>query len=461
MDNLQQLLDEWQALQPLKPEDEKRFDRKFRLEFNYNSNHLEGNTLTYGQTKLLFMFGETSGSASLKDYEEMKAHNVGLEMMKQEAMDKERPLTEQFIRELNKTILVQDSWKDAKTPTGTKTRMEIKVGVYKSRPNSVITATGEEFHYALPEETPAFMTDLVDWYNAEAAKGVLSPVELAALLHYRYIRIHPFEDGNGRIVRLLVNYILFRNGYPMIVIHTEDKQNYLRVLHQCDVAVGLTPSDGANASLDKIRPFVGYLNDCAERALRIGIKAAKGENIEEEDDFEKELAVLQRQIRKEEVKNDSPKFSVEMVLDVLEKVYKPFVKKLEEAVAPSEVFFMSVRKYDWISKGLDLIADGMIQTSSVSKETLDDPKTQEILGNAHAFVFRIDLSEPKREYNMESIAVRIDGRIFLEETYYTFASDPDKLYPYATYPSLEDIARMIQSIKAGILLSIRKAAKAE
>ncbi|WP_456088456.1 Fic family protein [Parabacteroides sp.] len=461
MDNLQQLLDEWQALQPLKPEDEKRLDRKFRLEFNYNSNHLEGNTLTYGQTKLLFMFGETSGSASLKDYEEMKAHNVGLEMMKQEAMDKERPLTEQFIRELNKTILVQDYWKDAKTPTGTKTRMEIKVGVYKSRPNSVITATGEEFHYALPEETPAFMTDLVDWYNAEAAKGVLSPVELAALLHYRYIRIHPFEDGNGRIARLLVNYILFRNGYPMIVIHTEDKQNYLRVLHQCDVAVGLTPSDGANASLDKIRPFVGYLNDCAERALRIGIKAAKGENIEEEDDFEKELAVLQRQIRKEEVKNDSPKFSVEMVLDVLEKVYKPFVKKLEEAVAPSEVFFMSVRKYDWISKGLDLIADGMMQTSSVSKETLDDPKIQEILGNAHAFVFRIDLSEPKREYNMESIAVRIDGRIFLEETYYTFASDPDKLYPYATYPSLEDIARMIQSIKAGILLSIRKAAKAE
>lgn len=51
MDNLQQLLDEWQTLQPLKPEDEKRLDRKFRLEFNYNSNHLEGNTLTYGPNK--------------------------------------------------------------------------------------------------------------------------------------------------------------------------------------------------------------------------------------------------------------------------------------------------------------------------------------------------------------------------------------------------------------------------
>lgn len=98
--NIKQLYSEWKSLQPLKPEDLKRWNDKFKLEFNYNSNHLEGNTLTYGQTKLLLMFGETSGNASLKDYEEMKAHNVGLEMIKQEAQDKERPLTESFIREL-------------------------------------------------------------------------------------------------------------------------------------------------------------------------------------------------------------------------------------------------------------------------------------------------------------------------------------------------------------------------
>lgn len=89
-----------------------------------------------------------------------------------------------------------------------------KVGEYKSRPNSVLTATGEVFSYASPEETPAFMTSLVDWYNLEADKGILTPVELAALLHYRYIRIHPFEDGNGRIARLLVNFVLHRYGYP-------------------------------------------------------------------------------------------------------------------------------------------------------------------------------------------------------------------------------------------------------
>ena len=56
------------------------------------------------------------------------------------------------------------------------------------------------------------MSDLVDWYNEEEQKGILTPFELATLFHYRYIRIHPFEDGNGRIARLMVNYILARHG---------------------------------------------------------------------------------------------------------------------------------------------------------------------------------------------------------------------------------------------------------
>ena len=65
----------------------------------------------------------------------------------------------------------------------------------------MITRYGDRFEYASPEETPGLMSDLVDWYNAAEQKGKLSPVELAALFHYRYIRIHPFEDGNGRIAR--------------------------------------------------------------------------------------------------------------------------------------------------------------------------------------------------------------------------------------------------------------------
>ena len=148
------------------------------------------------------------------------------------------------------------------------------------------------------------MTALVDWFNQEEVKGELSTIELASLLHYRYIRIHPFEDGNGRIARLLVNYVLYRNGYPMLVIHTADKDNYLRVLHQSDINAGLTPSDGACATIDQIKPFVKYMEEQLQRALEVGIRVAKGEGIEEDGDFAKRVSLLRRKLA---AKNDNTK----------------------------------------------------------------------------------------------------------------------------------------------------------
>lgn len=253
MTHIHQLYNEWLSLQPLKPEDKNRLDRKFMLEFNYNSNHIEGNTLTYGQTELLLLFGKVVDEANMKDLEEMKAHNVCLKMIQEEAADKNLPLTETFIRQLHHTLLREDYTLYRQLPDGATTSYIIHAGVYKTRPNSVITVTGERFEYASPEETPALMTDLVEWYNIEEQKAELSPIELAAVFHYRYIRIHPFEDGNGRIARLLVNYILTRHGYPMLVVKSKDKSNYLTVLNRCDVVVGPTPSVGAHAEVNSNR----------------------------------------------------------------------------------------------------------------------------------------------------------------------------------------------------------------
>ena len=78
MNKIETLFKEWQALQPVKEEYQQRLDQKFMLEFNYNSNHIEGNTLTYGQTEMLLMFGKVVDEANMKDLEEMKASNVGL-----------------------------------------------------------------------------------------------------------------------------------------------------------------------------------------------------------------------------------------------------------------------------------------------------------------------------------------------------------------------------------------------
>ena len=258
---LDKALEQWQSIQPLSENDRERLSRRFTVDFNYNSNHIEGNTLTYGQTELLLLFGKVVGEANFRDCEEMKASNVGLQMMLVESSELQQPLTQNFIRTLHRTLLREDYTVYRNLPGGVQTSYVIHAGQYKTRPNSVITRYGDRFEYASPEETPALMTDLVDWYNQAEKDGKLSPVELAILFHYRYIRIHPFEDGNGRIARLMVNFILTRHDYPMIVVRSRKKSEYLDALHQTDIEVGSTPSDGAHAEIKDIRPFLKYFNE--------------------------------------------------------------------------------------------------------------------------------------------------------------------------------------------------------
>jgi Fic family protein len=279
--NVKKALDAWQQLQPLSEKDKERLSRRFTVDFNYNSNHIEGNTLTYGQTEILLLFGKVIGEADVRDVQEMTASNVGLRMMTEEAALKNVPLTQNFIRALHKTLLREDYTMYRNLPGGVQTSYIIHAGQYKTRPNSVITRYGDRFEYASPEETPSLMADLVDRYNKAEQEGKLSPVELAALFHYRYIRIHPFEDGNGRIARLMVNYILSRHGYPMIVVRSRLKQDYLEALHRADLIVGSAPADGAHASLKAIRPFHKYMTTliAKEVANDVLFVTEKAENI--------------------------------------------------------------------------------------------------------------------------------------------------------------------------------------
>lgn len=251
---------QWCELQPLSPNDQLRLDRKFMLDFNYNSNHIEGNTLTYGQTEILLLMGEVIGNAKMKDLEDMKAHNLCLKLMMEEAATSDH-LSESFIKRLHQIMLREDYTVCRQLPGGQQTSYVVHAGTYKTRPNSVITPSGERFEYASPEETPALMFELINWYNSEEKTKNLTPIELAALFHYRYIRIHPFEDGNGRIARLLVNFILLRHNYPMVVVLSKKKKQYLNALGMADANVGPIPSDGANASISQIPSFVKYMTD--------------------------------------------------------------------------------------------------------------------------------------------------------------------------------------------------------
>ena len=94
--------------------------------------------------------------------------------------------------------------------------------------------------------------------------------------YYRYIRIHPFEDGNGRIARLIMNYILARHGYPLIVVPAKTKHEYLSALSSVDAAVGKLPASGARASLSQIQPLVSYLEKLMTAEMKTDIAIAQG-----------------------------------------------------------------------------------------------------------------------------------------------------------------------------------------
>lgn len=415
MNKIESLYKEWQSLQPLKEQDQNRLDQKFMLEFNYNSNHIEGNTLTYGQTEMLLMFGKVVDSANMKDLEEMKASNVGLKMVKEAALDKEQPLTEYFIRTLHQTLLREDYTVYRQLPDGTNTSYVVHAGQYKTRPNSVITPTGERFEYASPEETPALMTDLLQWYNQTEAEGTMTPIELASLFHYRYIRIHPFEDGNGRISRLIVNYILYRHGYPMIVVKSADKNNYLTALNRCDVAIGPVPSDGAHAELFQITPFIDYMSSCLERALIISIKGAKGERIEDADDWRKNLKLKYRdQINK-------PEATEELVDKIIQKDFVGLLQHVDNELSEFYSIFTSVQ---WDP------SNGEYKTSEQGVCYADINFYKEFNVIKTGFTIRIRLIIQQFLYKIEILNIRdaVYGNLLLKKefSYSEFVTEQDK-----------------------------------
>lgn len=269
------------SLRPIDREQEARIMQRFRLDWNYHSNNLEGNSLTYGETKALIMFGITAQGKPLKDHFEVTGHNEAIEWVI-DVVKGDYPLTENFIRELHTLLLKEPYEVDAITPDGKPTKKRINVGAYKSSPNHVKTKTGEIFYFATPEETGAEMAALMAWYNEKIEDSSFNPILLAAEFHYKFIRIHPFDDGNGRTARILMNFILMKFGYPPVIIKTDDKANYFAALQLADTG--------------NIEAFVEYIAKNLNRSLEIMIAGAQGESIEEPDDIDKEIALLEKRL---------------------------------------------------------------------------------------------------------------------------------------------------------------------
>ena len=234
---LQDIIEKRNEFERLGREDMEANARKmsdtFVLPFNYHSNKIEGNKLSYNEVCDVVKRELTDEEQENRDYVEIKGYSEAIKLLYRLGSHNERFLTEADIRELHKLSLVRDHSQPAKNQQGVLT---VHVGAYKTRSNSVLQADGTMFDYCHPSEVHAKMGELMDWLKSNFYRRSVwaDVIALATEFHYRFVRIHPFDDGNGRVSRLLLNYVLIKKGLPPTIIPSTKKKKYIRLLELAD-----------------------------------------------------------------------------------------------------------------------------------------------------------------------------------------------------------------------------------
>lgn len=204
-------------LRPLPAEALANLEHYFDIELTYTSNAIEGNTLSAVETTLVIEQGVTIGGKPLKDHLEAIDHYDAIRYVRELARQGTR-LAEGDVRSLH-SLVVKRSRPDI-------------AGRYADLPRYVRTESGR-FVFPSPVEIPALMGDFARWLGATA-----DTVEKAFTAHRRLVDIHPFNDGNGRTARLLMNLILIRCGYPPVAVRPEDRVEYIRGLQAAQAGQG-------------------------------------------------------------------------------------------------------------------------------------------------------------------------------------------------------------------------------
>ncbi|MCP3888123.1 MAG: Fic family protein, partial [Desulfobulbaceae bacterium] len=239
-DRLEEKLSKLNSLRPLPKSAVEKLKGHLRMEMTYNSNAIEGNSLTLRETFLIINEGVTVKGKPLKDHLEAQDHHSALQYLYELVeIDTHNTISEQLIRSFHQltTLATDKEW----------------AGVYRNA-NVIITGTSHQPPDAL--EVPHKMQELIIWLRESQAK--IHIVELAALLHHRIVHIHPFFDGNGRTSRLLMNVLLMQQGFPLTIILKNDRKKYYRVLAQADQG--------------NVKPLALFIAQAVERTLDIYLK---------------------------------------------------------------------------------------------------------------------------------------------------------------------------------------------
>lgn len=198
------LKEELDHKRPLTEAELKRLNEEFMVEYTYNSNAIEGSTLTLKETSLVLQ-GITINKKPLKEHLEAIGHKDAFYYVCDLVREK-TPLTESIIKQIHSLILVAEP-QDR--------------GVYRKLPVRILGANHTPPQpYLVPKQMEDLMINYKKWIKTK------NIVEVVSLLHLNFEFIHPFIDGNGRTGRLLVNLVLMQNGFPPIDIKFSDRQRY-------------------------------------------------------------------------------------------------------------------------------------------------------------------------------------------------------------------------------------------
>ncbi|MDF2546775.1 MAG: Filamentation induced by cAMP protein Fic [Anaerosolibacter sp.] len=204
-DKIDTLLSTLNNYRPLTQGEVERLRDEFLIDFTYNSNAIEGNTLTLQETALIIKEGITIAEKPLKEHLEVIGHKEAYYYI-EELVKQKTPLSEKLIKDIHSIILI-DKPQDK--------------GVYRRVPVRIMGSVHEP---PQPYLVPIQMEQLVLEY--EEMKKNLHPIESTALFHLKFETIHPFIDGNGRTGRLLLNLELMKEGYPAINVKFADRRKY-------------------------------------------------------------------------------------------------------------------------------------------------------------------------------------------------------------------------------------------
>jgi Fic family protein len=219
------------TLKQQKPDLWETVREKLRITWTYDSNAIEGSTLSYGDTLFFLREGLTVEGKPFKDFVDAKNHAQAIDFL-HDVIANNRPITEGLIKEINALLLKGVDSTPAINERGQRVQKPATPGEYKKQPNHVLQSDGSIHHYIEPLQVPAEMNKLCEWI--EAQKGKFHDIAIAALAHYNMVRVHPFDDGNGRGARILMNLILMKAGYPPAIVKNEKRRKYLDALPEAD-----------------------------------------------------------------------------------------------------------------------------------------------------------------------------------------------------------------------------------